>query len=123
MTTHRLRAAAAALIVAGAFVLPAAQGGKIGRPPAEEATPVGSIRPRGRPTATQRLALAKITFNRAERAALAAIPGQVIYGELEVDDGNLDYDFEIVNGEGQVKEVQMDAGNGTVLETDEADDV
>jgi len=85
--------------------------------------PVGSIRPSGKLSATGRLALAKISFPQAFNLALTKRPGKVVYGELEVDDGNLDFDFLIVRPDNTVTEVQIDAGNGRVLAVDDdADD-
>jgi uncharacterized membrane protein YkoI len=97
-------------------------------PPAAAGTndaqkPVGSIRPNGKLSATGRLALAKISFPQAFNLALTKRPGKVVYGELEVDDGNLDFDFLIVRPDNTLTEVQIDAGNGRVLAVDdEADD-
>src|SRR4051794_3346883 len=62
----------------------------------EPAAPHGSIRPKGKPNATERAALAKIDFLTALKTALTAVPGKVIYGELAVEDGNLEYDFQII---------------------------
>ncbi len=55
-------------------------------------------------------ALAKITPQQAEQAALTAQPGKVSRIQLENNDGNLVYTVAI----GQ-KEVTIDAGNGKVL--------
>jgi uncharacterized membrane protein YkoI len=62
--------------------------------------------------------LAKISFEAALRTALAAAPGSVIKAELEVEDGNLMYSFEIVGADKKIKEVEIDAGNGRVLDID-----
>ena len=82
----------------------------------------GSIRPKGKPTATERAAMARISFPAAFNAALGAVPGKVIYGELEVDDGNLQYSFEIVTAKQKVMDVAIDAGDGKVLDVDEGED-
>jgi uncharacterized membrane protein YkoI len=42
----------------------------------------------------------------------------VILGELEVEDGNLQYSFDIVGADKSVTEVEIDAGDGKVLATD-----
>ncbi len=88
----------------------------------KDSAPLGSIRPKGKPKATERAALAKISFQDAYAAAVAAVPGQVTYGELEVEDGNLQYDFEIITPSKKVIDVSIDAGNGRVLDVDEGDD-
>ncbi|MEI6862323.1 MAG: PepSY domain-containing protein [Verrucomicrobiota bacterium] len=79
---------------------------------------VGSIRPIGKVKPADLPALAKISFDDARRAALAAVPGAVILGELEVEDGNLQYSFDIVGTDKSVTEVEIDAGDGKVLATD-----
>ncbi len=60
-------------------------------------------------------ALAKITPQQAQQAAISTQPGTVASVQLENEDGNLVYTVAI----GQ-KEVKVDAGNGKVLYTDDA---
>lgn len=79
---------------------------------------VASIRPTGRPKPAELPDLAKISFQAALKAALAAVPGRVIKAELEVEDGSLMYSFEIVTAAKIVTEVEIDAGDGTVLAID-----
>jgi uncharacterized membrane protein YkoI len=84
----------------------------------EPAMPKGSIRvdhkvkPAGLP------ALARISFEQALKVALAAAPGSVIKAELEVEEGNLVYSFEVVGADKSTTEVEIDAGNGKVLATE-----
>jgi uncharacterized membrane protein YkoI len=59
--------------------------------------------------------LAKITAKQAQQAAEATVRGKVKSVKLENEDGNLIYAVEI----GQ-KEVTVDAGNGKVLYTEDA---
>ena len=82
----------------------------------------GSIRPKGKLTTVERAALAKISFQEAMAAALVAVPGQVVDGELEVDEGNLQYSFDIVEAGKKVTAVAIDAGNGKVLVIEAADE-
>lgn len=82
----------------------------------------GSIRPKGKLTTVERAALAKISFQDAMAAAVAVVPGQVVDGELEVEDGNLQYGFEIVGAGKKVTDVAIDAGNGKVLGIEAADE-
>ena len=84
----------------------------------EKAAPAGSIRPKGELKAPEMVALAKISFTDALKAALAAAPGAVVKAELEVEDGNLQYSFEIVGADKKTTEVEIDAGNGKVLDID-----
>jgi uncharacterized membrane protein YkoI len=84
----------------------------------EKSSAVGSIRPEGKPGPAALAALAKIPLATALKAALAAVPGSVIKAELEVEDGNLQYSFEIVGADKKVTEVEIDAGNGKVLDID-----
>lgn len=81
--------------------------------------PKGSIRPSGKLKPVDLPSLAKITFQQALDAALAKAPGAVIKAELEVEDGILMYSFEIVGTNKGITEVEIDAGNGTVLGTED----
>jgi uncharacterized membrane protein YkoI len=78
----------------------------------------GSIRPKGEIKPKDLPALAKISFTAALEIALKTAPGSVIKAELEVEDGNLQYSFEIVGADKVITEVEIDAGNGKVLGTD-----
>lgn len=67
---------------------------------------------------TERLqSLAKITLEEAKQVAESAVGGTADSIELETEDGSLVYEVEI----GQT-EVYVDAGNGTVLYTENEDD-
>ena len=83
-----------------------------------KAAPQGSIRPAGKVKPADLPALAKISFESALKAALTAAPGKVIKAELEVEDGNLMYSFEIVGADKAITEVEIDAGDGKVLGTE-----
>ncbi len=84
----------------------------------EKDAPKGSIRPTGDLTTAQMAALAKVSFTDALKTALAAAPGVVVKAELEVEDGNLQFSFEIVGADKKTTEVEIDAGNGKVLDVD-----
>jgi uncharacterized membrane protein YkoI len=62
--------------------------------------------------------LAKISFAAALKTAEAAAAGTAIKGELEVEDGNLMYSFDVVTTAKKVLEVEVDAGDGKVLDID-----
>jgi hypothetical protein len=79
---------------------------------------VGSIRPTHKVKDADLPGLAKISFLDAVHAATAAVPGQIIKAELEIEDGNLMYSFEIVGTNKAITEVEIDAGNGKVLGTE-----
>lgn len=81
--------------------------------------PKGSIRPSGEVKPADLPGLAKITFKQALQAALEKSPGSVIKAELEVEDGNLMYSFEVVGADQKITEVEIDAGNGQVLDTED----
>ncbi len=85
---------------------------------AEPPSPAGSIRITDKVAPADLTALAKISFQQALEAALAASPGSVLKSELEVEDGTLMYSFEIVGADKAITEVEIDAGNGKVLATD-----
>jgi uncharacterized membrane protein YkoI len=82
---------------------------------------VGSIRPKGEVAPADLPGLAKITFQQAMTAALAKVKGSIIKAELEVEDGNLMYSFEIVGANKKITEVEIDAGNGKVLGTEDVE--
>jgi uncharacterized membrane protein YkoI len=92
------------------------------RAAAEATDSQGSIRVKGTPKATERAALAKINFQTAFVAAVKAVPGKVISGDLNVEDGILQYEFEIVTPNKKVMDVSIDAGDGRVLNVEEGDD-
>lgn len=86
--------------------------------PNAERKVVATVRP---PADTKRVdlpALAKITFAQASQTASNAVPGNIIKAELEIEDGNLLYSFEIVTHQRVVMEVEIDAGDGKVLDID-----
>ena len=88
----------------------------------EKEAPKGSIRPTGEVKPQDLPGLAKITFQQALAAALKASPGSVITAELEVEGGNLMYSFRIVGANKKITEVEIDAGNGKVLNTESEED-
>jgi len=87
----------------------------------EKDAPKGSIRPEGKLKTADLAALARIPFSDALKTALAAAPGVVVKAELEVEDGNLQFSFEIVGADKKTAEVEIDAGNGKVLAVDKDD--
>jgi len=84
----------------------------------EKSSAAGSIQPAKGVKPADLPDLAKISFETALKAALAAVPGKVIKAELEVEDGSLLYSFEIVGADKSITEVEIDAENGKVLGTD-----
>ena len=53
---------------------------------------------------------------------MAAVPGKLLSGELTVEDGALEYDFEVVTPEKKVMDVSIDAGTGKVLDVSDSDE-
>ena len=86
--------------------------------PAKEKEVKSSIRPTGKVKKENLPTLAKISMAEALKAAMAAAPGSVLKAELEIEDGNLMYSFDIVTDQKTVLEVEVDAGNGKVLDVD-----
>ena len=76
--------------------------------------------------AEQLKGLAKIDQAAAEKAALDAVPGQVVETELENENGFVVYGVEVQSDDGTITDVKVDAGDGTVLaqeaEEDETDE-
>ena len=82
----------------------------------------GSISVTGKPTKAAKAALATVSFDDALKAAHVALPGKVVKGVLEDEDGSLQYAFEVLNPKtGAIDEVAIDAGNGKVLSIDRDD--
>jgi uncharacterized membrane protein YkoI len=73
--------------------------------------------------------LANIDQAAAEKAALEVVPGTVLETELEADDDNryVVYDVEVAGDDGKIYDLEVDAGNGEILnqgleeDVDEAD--
>jgi uncharacterized membrane protein YkoI len=73
--------------------------------------------------------LANIDQAAAEKAALEVVPGTVLETELEADDDNryVVYDVEVAGDDGKTYDLEVDAGNGEILnqgleeDVDEAD--
>jgi uncharacterized membrane protein YkoI len=102
-----------------ALVICAANSAAIAKDTADEPSmPKSSIRVEHRVKPAALPALTRISFEQALKAALAAAPGSVIKAELEVEEGNLVYSFEVVGADQSITEVEIDAGNGQVLATD-----
>ena len=60
-------------------------------------------------------ALATLTPQQAEQAALVAVPGTVAETDLDNENGWVVYSVEVDGADGTVTEVVIDAGNGDVL--------
>lgn len=56
------------------------------------------------------------------QAALREQPGRVIEVDLDTDDGRHVYEFEIVDGDGRVWELEMDAATATLIDRELEDD-
>lgn len=112
-----IASATLAALAAGAGVSLLASEGE-----AEKPAPIGSIRPAGKVAKADLPGLTKISFADALKVATTTVPGSVITGELEVEDGNLQYSFDVVGVDKKVTEVEIDAGNGKVLSAEIDDD-
>jgi uncharacterized membrane protein YkoI len=64
--------------------------------------------------------MAKITPDQARDAALAAVPGTADKVELDNENGNVVYSVQITDANGAKTDVKVDAGNGSVLHQDSA---
>ncbi|OIQ95675.1 peptidase propeptide and YPEB domain protein [mine drainage metagenome] len=110
---HRSLSIALVAAVAAAAPLSAADAPDRDAPPRH-----ASIHVDGKVPRANLPALAKISFAEALDIAARAQPGRVIKGELEVEGGVLMYSFDVVTRDRTVKEVEIDAGTGTVLDVD-----
>jgi len=79
-------------------------------------TSPASIQPTGKVAPSDLPSLAKIDFQQAAAAVLAAAPGEnILKAELKIDDGGLVYAFKIAPAGKKSREVLIDAGNGKVI--------
>ncbi len=65
---------------------------------------------------------AKISRKQAEEIALKKIPGEIIEGDLEKEDGKLIYSFEIRKSDNTIFDVEVDANTGEVIKAQIDDD-
>jgi uncharacterized membrane protein YkoI len=96
-------------VLAGAAAVPAVA-------QMQENVPVGSIHPTGKVKRADFPTLAKISLNDAMKAAQAQVPGAVISADLKMKQGSLLYVFKIVGANKTVTGVEIDAGDGKVIE-------
>ena len=64
---------------------------------------------------------AKISLIQAVEIVLQEVSGTPLKVSLEMDDGYLIYELLIVSENNDLKEVEVDAGNGKILEVEQAD--
>ena len=64
----------------------------------------------------------KITYEQARAIALKRITGTVIDGELEKENGRLQYAFDIKDAAGNVFDVEIDAMTGEILQAEKDDE-
>ncbi len=82
----------------------------------QEPVPIGSIHPAGKVKRADLPTLAKISIDDAMKAAQAKVPGTVIGADLKMKQGSLLYAIKIVGANKTVVGIDIDAGNGKVLE-------
>lgn len=66
--------------------------------------------------------LAKIDQSAAEKAALQTVPGTVESAKLEEESGYVVYEVRVAGDDGQDHHVDVDAGNGKVLQKETGED-
>jgi uncharacterized membrane protein YkoI len=82
----------------------------------QETAPIGSIHPAGKVKRADLPTLAKISLDDAMKAAQAKVPGSVISADLKMKQGSLLYAIKIVGANKTIVGVEIDAGDGKVLE-------
>ena len=65
---------------------------------------------------------AKITREQAEAIALKKVPGTILEGELEKEDGKLIYSFDIRKADKQIFDVEVDANTGEIIKAQPDDE-
>jgi uncharacterized membrane protein YkoI len=63
--------------------------------------------------------LAKISLEDAVKTAITKVPGKAVEAELEREDGYLVYEVNVVSTDNKKFEIQVDAGNNSVLHVEE----
>jgi uncharacterized membrane protein YkoI len=61
---------------------------------------------------------AKVTIEQAIKTAVEKVPGTVVEAELEKKHGKTVWEVEVLGTDGSVTEVHIDAGAGTVIDTE-----
>src|SRR5688500_10141586 len=61
---------------------------------------------------------AKVTIEQAIKTAVEKVPGTVVEAELEKKHGKTVWEVEVLGADGSVTEVHIDAGAGTVIDTE-----
>ncbi len=61
---------------------------------------------------------AKVTIEQAIKTAVEKVPGTVVEAELEKKHGKTVWEVEVVGSDGAVTEVHIDAGDGSVIDTE-----
>jgi uncharacterized membrane protein YkoI len=82
----------------------------------ETVAPIGSIHPAGKVKHADFPTLAKISIDDAMKAAQAKVPGSVISADLKMKQGSLLYAIKIVSANKAIVGIEIDAGDGKVLE-------
>jgi uncharacterized membrane protein YkoI len=82
----------------------------------ETVVPIGSIHPAGKVKHADFPTLAKISIDDAMKAAQAKVPGSVISADLKMKQGSLLYAIKIVSANKAIVGIEVDAGDGKVLE-------
>jgi uncharacterized membrane protein YkoI len=82
----------------------------------QETVPMGSIHPSGKVKRADLPTLAKISLDDAMKAAQAKVPGSVISADLKMKQGSLLYAIKIVSANKAIVGIEVDAGDGKVLE-------
>jgi uncharacterized membrane protein YkoI len=77
---------------------------------------IGSIHPTGKVKRADLPTLAKISLDDAMKAAQAKVPGTVISADLKMKQGSLLYAIKIVGANKAITGIEIDAGDGKVLE-------
>ena len=62
-----------------------------------------------------------VTMEAAIKTATTQFPGKVLEAELENEDGKAVYEVEIVNTSGEIREFEIDAQSGKILNSEQED--
>lgn len=61
---------------------------------------------------------AKVSMEQVIQTAKTKFPGRIVEAELEAEDGTLVYEVKVVSASGEIREIEIDAQSGEVLDSE-----
>lgn len=64
----------------------------------------------------------RVSMQEAMQIALQRIPGQILYVDMEMENGTLIYEFFILTQQNRIFEVEVNSRTGRIIKIEEEDD-